>query len=293
MANTSKNPSSLPQETTSTPFTTPSTTPLSKKSRVKKMACKIVTGGEQIRKINRQLKADTGAMVVWEEESAGIDESETLADLLKKVTERYNPKKKGSSKAKTPSTARENKKRKVSPSITVEIPPTRGRSTRSQKKHNEAELEKSLEESRRKAVAKGKKKMSEPVEAVDIDEMNLVLQDEDETEEVGVLTPKPRKAKTSSKKFISESKSVEQSTLEKRTRSTVKSRKVKFVEEEEDDSDAEKDKLAKFGKRIILKGKLLRDLEEEGMVLLLEKLQLQSWKDTVFRWMAGWPEMKL
>nr|XP_009774754.1 PREDICTED: uncharacterized protein LOC104224754 [Nicotiana sylvestris]XP_016471140.1 PREDICTED: uncharacterized protein LOC107793331 [Nicotiana tabacum] len=235
-------------------------------------------------------------MAVWEEESAGIEESvskiggsgsseaaeglvqlgknidehvpseqKTLADLLKKVTKSSNPKKKGSSKAKTLGTARANKKRKAAPSVTVEIPPTRGRATKSQKKQNEAELEKALEESRRKVVAKGKKKMSEPVEAVDIDKMDLVLH-EDETEEVEVLTPKPKIAKTSTKK----SKSVEPSTLAKRTRSDVKSKQMKLVEEEEwsgeeeDHSDAGKDKMAKFGKRTILKGRLLRDWVRKG-----------------------------
>ncbi|XP_070034568.1 intracellular protein transport protein USO1-like [Nicotiana tomentosiformis] len=244
-------------------------------------------------------------MVVWGEKSAGIEESvkktggsgsgeaaeglvqlgknvdepvsseqETLINLLKRVTESYNPKKKVSSKAKTPGTARAKKK---------------GRTTRSQLKQNEAELEKALEESRTKVVAKGKKKMGEHVEAVDINEMDLVLRDEDETKEAEVVTPKAKKAKTSTKKSVSESKPTKPSTLEKRTRSAVKSRKVKIAEEEEwsgeeeDDSNTEKDKMAKFGKRTILKGRLLRDLEEQGMVLLLEKLQLQGWRDMVLQ----------
>ncbi|XP_070051184.1 protein pxr1-like [Nicotiana tomentosiformis] len=194
-------------------------------------------------------------MVVWGEESARIEESvrkigvsgsreaaeglvqlgknidepvpseqETLADLLKRVTASYNPKKKGSSGVNTPGTARANKKRKATSSIPVEIPPTRGRATKSQKKQSEAELDKVLEESKRKTAAKGKKK----------------------------------------------SKSAEPSILAKRTRSAMKSRKVKIVEEEEwsreeeeNDSDDEKDKMIKFGKRTILKGRLLRDLEEE------------------------------
>jgi len=198
------------------------------------------------------------------------------------VTESYNPKKKGSSNAKTPDTTRANKKRKVAPFVTVEIPPTRGRAKRSQLKQNEAELQKALEESKKKVVAKGKKKMDEPVEAVDIDEMDLVLRDEEETEEVEVLAPKAKKAKTSTKKSISESKSAEPSTLAKSTRSAVKSKQVKIVEEEEwsgeeeDDYDTEKDKMAKFGNRTMLKGRLFRDLEEEGIVLLLEKLELQG-----------------
>lgn len=107
--------------------------------------------------------------------------------------------------------------------------------------------------------------MEELIEAVDIDEMDLVLRDEDETEEVEVLTPKHKKFKTSTKK------SAEPSTLVKRTRSAVKLKQVKMVEEEEwcgeeeDDSDVEKDKMDKFGKMTILKGRLLRDLEEQGI----------------------------
>ncbi|XP_070017636.1 uncharacterized protein [Nicotiana sylvestris] len=231
------------------------------------------------------LKKETGAMVVWRENFAEIEESETLADLLKRVTDSYNPKKKGSSKAKTPGIARANRKRKGAPAIsfvTVEIPPTRDKATRIQKKQDEEKLEKALEKSKRKVVAKRKKKMSEPVKAVDVDEMDMVLRGEEETKKVEVMTPKPKKAKTSTKKSVLESKSAERSTIAKRTKSAVKSKQVKIVEEEEwsgeeeDDSDTEKDKMTKFVKRTILKGRLLRDLEEQGMVLLLEKLELQS-----------------
>nr|XP_009797252.1 PREDICTED: eukaryotic translation initiation factor 5B-like [Nicotiana sylvestris] len=206
---------------------------------------------------------ESGAMVVWSEEFAGEEKSvreiggsgsgetaeglvqlgkenveetvpfeqETLADLLKKG----------------------NKKRKTASSIPVETLPTRGRATRSQKKQSEAELENALEESKRKVVAKGKKKVVESVEVIAIDEIDLALWDEEETRDV-------------------ETKSVEPSTLAKRTRSVLKSRKVKIVdeewsgeeeEEEEEESDIEKDKMVKFGKRTILKGRLLRDLEEE------------------------------
>ncbi|XP_070044929.1 uncharacterized protein [Nicotiana tomentosiformis] len=77
-----------------------------------------------------------------------------------------------------------NKKRKVASSIPVETPPTRGKATRSQKKQSEAELEKALEKSMRKANAKGKKRVVEPVEAVEIEEMDLVLRDGEEAEEM-------------------------------------------------------------------------------------------------------------
>ncbi|XP_070013849.1 uncharacterized protein [Nicotiana sylvestris] len=116
--------------------------------------------------------------------------------------------------------AMENKKRKVASSIPVETPPTRGRATKSQKKQSKAELEKTLEESKRKVASKGKKKVVKPVEAVEINEMDLVLRDEDETEEVEVVTPKSKKVKTSTKKSVSKIKSAEPSTLAKRTRKT-------------------------------------------------------------------------
>ncbi|XP_070048769.1 uncharacterized protein [Nicotiana tomentosiformis] len=189
---------------------------------------------------------------------------EPLEDMLKRVSDKYNPKRKKSSGVKIPGTARANEKRKVASSIPLDTPPTRGNSRRSQKKQSEAELEKALEKSQRKVVAKGKKKVSEPVEAVEIEEMDLVLHDEEETEEV--------------EKSHSKTKSAKPSTLAKRTRSAVKSRKVKVVEkeksEEEEEYDEEVNKMVKFGKRTILKGRLLRDLEEADMMMLLEKLQL-------------------
>nr|XP_016484122.1 PREDICTED: uncharacterized protein LOC107804704 [Nicotiana tabacum] len=150
-----------------------------------------------------------------------------------KVGDSYNPKKKRTSKAKTPGTARANKKRKVAPSDTVESPPSRGRTTRSQLKQNEVVLQRTLEENKKKKVDKGKKKVGEPSKAVDVDEMDLVHQDEDVIAEVEVHTPKPRKAKTSTKKSTSMLKSVELSTLAKRTRSALKTKQVKIAEEEE------------------------------------------------------------
>ncbi|XP_070055268.1 uncharacterized protein [Nicotiana tomentosiformis] len=154
----------------------------------------------------------------------GSSVEETLADLLKKVSESYNPKKKRTSKAKIPGTVRANKKREAAPSNSAENPPTRGRSTRSQLKQNESDLQKALEESKRKAVTKRKKKMAELVEVVDVDKMDLVYQDKDVIEEVEVQTPKPNKAKTSTKKSIFVSKSAEPFTLAKMTWSTVKTK---------------------------------------------------------------------
>nr|XP_016486999.1 PREDICTED: transcription initiation factor IIE subunit alpha-like [Nicotiana tabacum] len=212
---------------------------------------------------------------------------EPLEELLKKVSDSYNPKKKKSSGVKIPGTARAHKKRKTASSIPVETPPTRGSATRSQKKSSEAELERALEKSKRKADAKGKKKVSEHVEAIEIEGMDLVLHDEDGAEEVEVMTPKAKKRKTSKKKSPSKTVDVKLSTLAKRTRSAVKSRKVQVVKEEEseeeEEADEEREKMVNFGKRTILKGRLLKHLEEEGMAMLIEKIELQGWKDMVLQ----------
>ncbi|XP_070049513.1 uncharacterized protein [Nicotiana tomentosiformis] len=192
----------------------------------------------------------------------------------------YNPKKKKSSRVKISGTVRAHKKRKVASYIPVETPPTRERAIRSQKKQSEIELERALEESTRKVTAKGKKKVSEPVEAIEIEVLDLVLRDERGAEEVEVVTPKAKKRKTSKTKSPSKTVDVEPSTLTKRTRYARKSRKMQVVEEEEseeeEETDEEQDKMVKFGKRTILKGRLLRDLEEERILMLLEKLELQG-----------------
>nr|XP_016471796.1 PREDICTED: ABC transporter F family member 4-like [Nicotiana tabacum] len=150
--------------------------------------------------------------------------------------------------------------------------PKRGIAARSQKKQCESELERALKKSKRKVVAKGKKKVSEPVEVIEIEEMDLVLHDDDKAKEVEVVTPKEKKRKTSKKKSPSKTVDAEPSTLAKRTRYAMKSLKVQVVEEEEseeeeeeeeEETDEEHDKMVKFGKRTILKGRLLRDLEEE------------------------------
>ncbi|XP_070046489.1 uncharacterized protein [Nicotiana tomentosiformis] len=194
-----------------------------------------------------ELTEETGAMMLWsggaakeeenlrEERGSGMEMQEPLEDLLKRVSDSYNPKKKKSSGIKIPGTARANKKRKAASSIPVETPPTRGIDTRSQKNQSEVELEKALEESKRKADAKGKKKVSEPVEAVEIENMDLVLRDEDKAEEEEVATPNTKK---------------KPSTLTKKTKSAMKSRKVKVVEEEESEEEEineEQDKKESLG----------------------------------------------
>nr|XP_009628259.1 uncharacterized protein LOC104118665 [Nicotiana tomentosiformis] len=169
------------------------------------LARKVVAGKEQIKKINTQLRESQGVEPQKSEDSfkSATDGEETISsetdqepleDLLKKMSDSYKPKRKRSSGVRAPGTARENKKRKVVSSIPVKTPPTRGRATRSQKKKSE---------------------------------------DEDEVEEMEVVTPKAKKIKTSTMKYVSKTKFARPSSLFKRTRSALKSKKVKIVEEEE------------------------------------------------------------
>ncbi|XP_070035433.1 uncharacterized protein [Nicotiana tomentosiformis] len=122
---------------------------------------------------------EIGAMEGRTEELAEKEESVKERSGSREDVEGYKPKKKRSLGVRVPGTSRQIKKRKVASSIPVETPPTRRRVTRSQKKQSEAELEKALGESKRKATAKGKKNVVETVEAVEIDEMDLGLQDEE------------------------------------------------------------------------------------------------------------------
>ncbi|XP_070025636.1 uncharacterized protein [Nicotiana sylvestris] len=158
---------------------------------------------------------------------------ETLADLLKKVEASYDPKKRRTPTPKAPSAPKPSKKRKASSPTTTELSLPKGIATRSRVKQSESDLQKALAESKKKRMAKGKGKVVESSEAADIEEM------------------------------------------EQSTRSAVKSKQVRVSEdeewsgEEENETDGEQDKLSMFGKRNILKGRLLKDLVEPGMVRLV------------------------
>nr|XP_016510468.1 PREDICTED: uncharacterized protein LOC107827779 [Nicotiana tabacum] len=159
----------------------------------------------------------------------------------------------------------------------TETPPTKGRTTRSQRKQSEDDLERTLAESKKKVAAKEKKKVGESSETIEIEEMDLVLHDEDEAEEVEVMTPSAKKIKTSKKESHAKSIDTKSSALAKRTNFARKSRKMQIVEEESEEEEKtgeENDKMVKFGKRTILKERLLKDLEDKGIVLLLEKLEI-------------------
>ncbi|XP_019238649.1 PREDICTED: uncharacterized protein LOC109218728 [Nicotiana attenuata] len=103
---------------------------------------------------------------------------------------------------------------------------------------------------------------------------------------VEVPTTKSKGNRTSAKK---PSKPVPaEPVLAKRTRSAAKGKQVKIAEEDDewsedegDESEKEHDRYAMFGKRKILKGRLLKDLEEPGMIRLLTALEAQGWKDMV------------
>ncbi|XP_070029540.1 uncharacterized protein [Nicotiana sylvestris] len=188
----------------------------------------------------------------------GTSVEETLADLLKKVGASYDPKKRRTPSPKAPSAPKPSNKRKASSPTPTETFLPKGRATRS--------------------------RVAESSEAVDVEEMEQVHQEKVKT--VEVQTPKPKKTKTSSKKSSSVSEAPEPS-LAKRTRSAVKSKQVRVSEDEEwsgdkeSESDGEQDKLAMFGKRKFLKGSLLKDLVEPGMVRLVDTLAAQGWKDMV------------
>ncbi|XP_070023296.1 uncharacterized protein [Nicotiana sylvestris] len=191
---------------------------------------------------------------------------ETLVDLLQKVGASYDPKKRKATTPKAPNVPKLSKKRKASSPTPIASSVPRGRATRSRVKQSEADLQKALEESKKKKKDKGKGKVAESSEAVEEEEMEL-----------------PKKPKTSSKKSSSVHVAAEP-TLAKRTRSIVKAKQTKVSddddwsgeEEEDDESKKEQDKLAIFGRRKILKGRLLKDLVEPEMMRLVDSLAAQG-----------------
>ncbi|XP_070029306.1 uncharacterized protein [Nicotiana sylvestris] len=215
----------------------------------------------------------------------GSSTEETLADHLKKVRASYDPKKKTPT-PKSPSALKPSKKRKASSQATTAPSLPKGRATRSMVKQSESDLQKALAESKKKRIDKGKGKVTEPSKAVDVKEMEQIHQEKVTTMEV--QTPKPKKIRTSSKKSSSVSEAPEPS-FAKRTRSAVKGKQGRVSEEEEWSGDEEsesygkQDKLAMFGKRNFLKGRLLKDLVEPGMVCLVDTLAAQGWKAMVLQ----------
>nr|XP_016491330.1 PREDICTED: protein WVD2-like 4 [Nicotiana tabacum] len=199
----------------------------------------------------------------------------------------YDPKKRRTSITKAPNVSKPSKKRKVSsPTPTASSLP-RGKATRSRVKQSKADLIRALEKSKKKKKDKRKGKIAESSEAFEEEEMKLVHQERGTT--VEVPTTKPKNPKTSSKKSSSVPVAAEP-TLAKRTRSAVKTKQSKVSDdddwsgdEEENDSEKEQDKLAIFGRRKILKGRLLKDLVEPGMMRLLDPLAAQGWKDMVLK----------
>ncbi|XP_070010104.1 uncharacterized protein [Nicotiana sylvestris] len=166
---------------------------------------------------------------------------------------------------KAPSATKPSKKRKASSPTTTETPLPKERATRSKAKQSESDLQKALAKSKKKRMDKGKGKVTESSKAVDVEEMEHVYQEDYTTMEAA------------------------EPSLAKKTRSALKSKQVRVFEDEEwsgeekSESDGEQDKLTMFGKRKILKGRLLKDLMEPGMVRLVDTLAAQGWKDVVFQ----------
>ncbi|XP_070036649.1 uncharacterized protein [Nicotiana tomentosiformis] len=151
--------------------------------------------------------------------SGSGDASATEGQIQPKEEEKFS---------KIPRTAMGGKKRKDASSIPVKTPPTRGRTTMSHRKQSEANLEKVLAESKKKPTAKRKKNMGEPSKTIKIDEIDLVLHVEDESEKVEVMTPNAKKRKTSKKKSLEKFVDTESSALAKRTRSEGNQEKCKL-----------------------------------------------------------------
>ncbi|XP_019253883.1 PREDICTED: uncharacterized protein LOC109232574 [Nicotiana attenuata] len=215
-----------------------------------------------------------------QQDEPGSSDEESLADLLKEVGASYDPKKRKASSQKTPAASKPTKKSKQSPPKSI----PRIRATRSRVRESEVELKKALEESKKKRKEKGKAKIGESSEAVveeEEEEMEQVHLERSTT--VEVPTTKSEGTRTSAKK---PSKPVPaEHVLAKRTRSAAKGKQVKIAEEDDkwsedegDESEKEQDRYAMFGKRKILKGRLLKDLEEPGMIRLLTALEAQGWK---------------
>ncbi|XP_070017650.1 uncharacterized protein [Nicotiana sylvestris] len=182
----------------------------------------------------------------------GSSTKDTLADLLKKVGASYDPKKRRTPIPKALSAPKPSKKRKAFSPTTTETSLPKGRATRSRVKQSASDLQKALDESKKKGWIKER-----------------VHQEKVTTVEVQTL--KPKKTKTSSKKSSSVFEAPE-SSLAKRTRFVVKSKQVRVSKDEEwsgdeeSESDGEQDKLAMFGKRKILKGRLVKDFVEPRMM---------------------------
>nr|XP_016508966.1 PREDICTED: protein enabled homolog [Nicotiana tabacum] len=114
----------------------------------------------------------------------GSSIEETLPDLIKKVGASYNPMKRRTPTPKAPSAAKPSKKRKASSPTTTEIPFPKERATKSRVKQSESDLQKALAESKKKRMDKGKGKVAESSEAVDVEEVEQVHQEDHTTKEV-------------------------------------------------------------------------------------------------------------
>ncbi|XP_019239330.1 PREDICTED: uncharacterized protein LOC109219347 [Nicotiana attenuata] len=249
MTNPQDNPRTPPQPTPSDSSTSPppSTTPKHRLRRVKMLARKTVASGALSKKLNEKLKASQ----VQDFESNSDSES------YKSASEGEGP---GSSDLEKD----------------VELPEV-GRNGGKKKSAKEKEREENVEESGKKSGGSGSGKAAERL-------VNLSSQgDEPGSSVEETLADLLKKALAESKKkrmdkgkgkVAESSEAVEVEEMEQRTRSAVKSKQVRIFEDEEwsgeeekGESEDEQDKLAMFGKRKYLKGRLLKDLMEPGMLI--------------------------
>nr|XP_016472425.1 PREDICTED: nucleolin-like [Nicotiana tabacum] len=158
------------------------------------------------------------------------------------AAEGYDPKKRKATTPKAPNVPKLSKKIKTSSPKPAASSLPKGRATRSMVKQSEVELQKALEESKKKKMEKGNGKVAESSEVVEEEEMELVHQERGTT--VEVPTPKPKKSKTSSKKSSSLPVSTKPS-LAKRTRSAVKAKQAKVSHDEEWSGEEEEEESKK------------------------------------------------
>nr|XP_016436420.1 PREDICTED: probable serine/threonine-protein kinase samkC [Nicotiana tabacum] len=261
MTNPQDNPGTPPSPSPSNSSIppSPSTSPKPRLRRVKMLARKTVASGALRKKLNETLKG------IQDQNSSSSSDSEsyqsaiegeaprssnsektqespskrdepvsstekTLADLLKEVGASYDPKKRRTLITKAPNVPKPSKKIKASsPTPTTSSLP-RDRATRNRVKQSETDPQRALKESKKKKMYKGKGKIAESSKAVEEEEIELVHQERGTS--VEVLTPKPKKPKTSFKKSSSVSEAVEP-TLAKRTRSVVKNKQSKISEDDD------------------------------------------------------------
>ncbi|XP_019256348.1 PREDICTED: ena/VASP-like protein [Nicotiana attenuata] len=193
MTNPQDNPGTPPPPTPSNSSTSPppSTSPKPRLRRVKMLAQNTVASGALSKKLNEKLKASQvhdsdstsdfdsykSAKIVEEsgKKSGGSGSGEAAEGLVNLSVQGDEP---GSSTEET---------------LADLLKKVGGRATRSRVKQSESDLQKALAESKKKRMAKGKGKVAESSEVVEVEEMEQVHQEEvptvEDLVEPGIMRP--------------------------------------------------------------------------------------------------------